>query len=217
MAEAAHRYGDWTVVTAPTAGKQGERAHTCLDCGYRETQALSATGKFVDIPAGSYYEEAVAWAVQNDVTNGMDDTHFDPDGTCTRAQAVTFLWRIAGKPAPESTEMAFTDVPADCYYYNAVLWAVENGITTGTSETTFSPDAYCTRAQLVTFLWRSEKCPKAGTENPFTDVEPSAYYAEAVLWAAKEGVTKGTSATTFSPDADCTRAQIVTFLWRCNQ
>ena len=215
--ETAHRYGDWTVVTEPTAGKKGERAHTCLDCGYRETQALSATGKFVDIPAGSYYEDAVAWAVKNDITNGMDDTHFDPDGTCTRAQAVTFLWRTAGSPEPKSTAMPFADVPAGTYYYDAVLWAVENGITKGTSDTTFSPDATCSRAQLVTLLWRSEKSLTAGTANPFDDVKFTAYYADAVLWAVENGITMGTTNTTFSPDADCTRAQIVTFLWRCKK
>lgn len=111
----------------------------------------------------------------------------------------------------------FIDVPAGSYYYDAVLWAVENGITKGTSETMFSPDATCSRAQIVTFLWRSQKSPAAGTANPFTDVKASAYYADAVLWAVKEDVTKGTTNTTFSPDANCTRAQIVTFIWRCKK
>lgn len=110
--------------------------------------------------------------------------------------------------------MPFTDVPAGSYYYNAVLWAVENGITKGTSDVAFSPDKTCTRAQIVTFLWRSQNAPAAGSSNPFTDVAASDYYAGAVLWAVKNDITKGTGATTFSPDADCTRAQIVTFLWR---
>ena len=172
---------------------------------------------FVDVPSGSYYEDAVDWAVANVITTGTDAAHFSPDGICTRAQAVTFLWRAAGRPAPESRTMPFTDVPADSYYYDAVLWAVENGITKGTSSTTFSPDDTCTRAQIVTFLWRSEQSPAAGSSNPFTDVSADAYYADAVLWAVKEAITTGTTRTTFSPDAECTRAQIVTFLWRCKK
>ena len=172
---------------------------------------------FVDVPAGSYYEDAVDWAVENGITQGTDDTHFSPDGICTRAQAVTFLWRAAGSPKPETRAMPFTDVPVGSYYYDAVLWAVENGITKGTSDTTFSPNMTCSRAQIVTFLWRSEKSPAAGTANPFADVKSTAYYADAVLWAVKENITKGTTSTTFSPNADCTRAQIVTFLWRCKK
>ena len=172
---------------------------------------------FVDVPSGSYYEDAVDWAVANGITTGTDAAHFSPDGICTRAQAVTFLWRAAGRPAPESRTMPFTDVPADSYYYDAVLWAVENGITKGTSSTTFSPDDTCTRAQIVTFLWRSEQSPAAGSSNPFTDVSADAYYADAVLWTVKEAITTGTTRTTFSPDAECTRAQIVAFLWRCKK
>ena len=151
------------------------------------------------------------------VINGISETLFGPDGSCTRAQIVTFLWRAAGSPKPETRAMPFTDVPVGSYYYDAVLWAVENGITKGTSDTTFSPNMTCTRAQIVAFLWRSEKSPAAGTANPFADVKSTAYYADAVLWAVKENITKGTTNTTFSPDADCTRAQIVTFLWRCKK
>ena len=169
---------------------------------------------FVDVPSGVYYEEAVLWAVDKGITKGTDTTHFSPNGICTRAQAVTFLWRAAGSPAAKSAVMPFTDVKAGSYYYDAVLWAVENGITKGTSATEFSPDQNCSRAQIVTFLWRSEKSPAAGTVNPFTDVKASAYYADAVLWAVKKDVTKGTTATTFSPNDNCTRAQIVTFLYR---
>ena len=169
---------------------------------------------FVDVPASAYYYDAVLWAAEQGITGGTDATHFSPDGVCTRAQAVTFLWRAAGSPAPSVTAMPFTDVAADSYYYNAVLWAMENGITVGTSSTTFSPDLKCSRAHIMTFLWRSEKSPAAGSVNPFTDVSADAYYADAVLWAVKESVTNGTSSATFSPDADCTRAQIVTFIWR---
>ena len=176
--------------------------------------SFTRVNEFIDVPSGSYFYEAVMWAVENGVTTGVSASRFDPDGICTRAQAVTFLWRAAGSPKPETRTMPFTDVPVGSYYYDAVLWAVENGITKGTSETMFSPDATCSRAQIVTFLWRSQKSPAAGTANPFTDVKASAYYADAVLWAVKEDVTKGTTNTTFSPDANCTRAQIVTFIWR---
>ena len=169
---------------------------------------------FIDVPAGSYYEDAVIWAVDKGITTGTSATTFEPNGICTRAQAVTFLWRAAGSPTPKTKVMPFADVKAGSYYYDAVLWAVENGITKGTSGTTFSPDATCSRAQIVTFLWRSQGVPAAGAVNPFTDVAADAYYNSAVLWAVTNGITDGTSATTFSPAANCTRAQIVTFLWR---
>ena len=189
------------------------RTHT-IEVIFMKANGNPQTGVFVDVATGSYYEDAVDWAVENGITKGTDDTLFSPDGICTRAQAVTFLWRAAGSPAAKSSTMPFTDVKAGSYYYDAVLWAVENGITKGTSDTMFSPDANCSRAQIVTFLWRSQKSPAAGTANPFADVKSTAYYADAVLWAVKEDITKGTTNTTFSPDADCTRAQIVTFLWR---
>ena len=184
-----------------------KRAHTI-------EVSFTRANEFIDVPSGSYYYDAVLWAVENGITPGASASRFDPNGICTRAQAVTFLWRAAGSPNPETRTMPFTDVPVGSYYYDAVLWAVENGITKGTSETRFSPDDTCSRAQIVTFLWRSQKSPAAGTANPFTDVKASAYYADAVLWAVKEDVTKGTTNTTFSPDANCTRAQIVTFIWR---
>jgi uncharacterized repeat protein (TIGR02543 family) len=192
------------------------RTHT-IEVIFMKANGNPQTGVFVDVATGSYYEDAVDWAVENGITKGTDDTHFSPDGICTRAQAVTFLWRAAGSPEPETRTMPFTDVPVGSYYYDAVLWAVENGITKGTSDTTFSPNMTCTRAQIVTFLWRSEKSPAAGRANPFADVKSDAYYADAVLWAVKENITKGTTSTTFSPNADCTRAQIVTFLWRCKK
>ena len=190
-----------------------KKSHT-IEVVFMKAGGNPQTGVFVDVATGSYYEDAVDWAVENGITQGTDDTHFSPDGICTRAQAVTFLWRAAGSPAAKSSAMPFTDVKSGSYYYDAVLWAVENGITKGTSATEFSPDQNCSRAQIVTFLWRSEKSPAAGTVNPFTDVKSDAYYADAVLWAVKEDVTKGTTATTFSPDDNCTRAQIVTFIYR---
>ena len=192
------------------------RTHT-IEVIFMKANGNPQTGVFVDVTTGSYYEDAVDWAVENGITKGTDDTHFSPDGICTRAQAVTFLWRTAGSPKPETRAMPFTDVPVGSYYYDAVLWAVENGITKGTSDTTFSPNMTCSRAQIVAFLWRSEKSPASGTANPFADVKSTAYYAGAVLWAVREDITKGTTNTTFSPDADCTRAQIVTFLWRCKK
>ena len=192
------------------------RTHT-IEVIFMKANGNPQTGVFVDVATGSYYEDAVDWAVENGITKGTDATHFSPDGICTRAQAVTFLWRAAGSPKPETRTMPFADVPAGSYYYDAVLWAVENGIAKGTSDTTFSPNMTCTRAQIVAFLWRSEKSPAAGTANPFADVKSAAYYADAVLWAVKENITRGTTNTTFSPDADCTRSQIVTFLWRCKK
>ena len=168
---------------------------------------------FTDISKSDYFYDAVLWAVENGVTNGTSAATFSPDLACTRAQMVTFLWRAAGSPAPTSTTSPFTDVSADAYYYDAVLWAAEKGITTGTTATTFSPDAVLTRSQTVTILWRANGSP-AVSGNSFGDVAAEAYYADAVAWAVKEGVTSGTGGNSFSPDAPCTRAQIVTFLYR---
>ena len=171
---------------------------------------------FYDVPNDSFYYEAVKWAAGKNIASGVGNNLFAPDQPCTRAQIVTFLWRAAGSPEPENSG-SFSDVPASAYYAKAVAWAVENGITTGTGDGMFSPDAVCTRAQAVTFLWRYEKAPVASRSNPFTDVAADSYYADAVLWAVKEDISKGTTNTAFSPDADCTRAQIVTFLWRCKK
>ena len=201
------------------AGKGGGKYTFTMPSGKVTVEASFTPAKsenpFTDIPSGAYYEDAVIWAVNNGITGGTSATTFAPDGFCTRAQAVTFLWRAAGSPAPKSTVMPFTDVPAGSYYYDAVLWAIENGITKGTSDTTFSPNANCSRGQIVTFLWRSQKSPDAAAANPFTDVAANAYYTSAVLWAVEKSITGGTSATTFSPSANCTRAQIVTFIYRC--
>ena len=168
---------------------------------------------FVHVSTGAYYYDAVAWAAENGVTGGTSATTFSPNSACTRAQMVTFLWRAAGSPEPETTVNPFTDVSESAYYHKAVLWAVERGITNGTSATTFSPDDTVTRGQTVAFLWRNAGSPAAAGTS-FADVAADAYYASAVAWAAREGITSGTSATTFSPDNACTRAQIVTFLYR---
>ena len=180
----------------------------------KATFTKTAENPFTDVNDDAYYKDAVIWAVENGITKGISGTMFSPDAACTRAQAVTFLWRAAGSPSPKSGAMPFGDVAADAYYHDAVLWAVENGITKGTSDTTFSPDSKCTRAQIVTFLWRAQKSPAVASVNVFTDVAADAYYADAVNWAVANGITSGTSAATFSPNADCTRAQIVTFLYR---
>ena len=171
---------------------------------------------FTDMPVkGNWAHDAIDWAIVYKVTAGTSATTFSPNAGCTRAQVVTFLWRAAGSPEPTDTNNPFTDLKEGSYYYKAVLWAVENKVTAGTSATTFSPDATCTRAQIVTFLWRFEDEPaSSATTNPFTDVKPGAYFETAVLWASETGVTNGTSATTFSPDDTCTRAQVVTFLYR---
>ena len=176
--------------------------------------APASENPFTDVPSGAYYEDAVIWAVKEDITSGTSATTFNPDGSCTRAQAVTFLWRAAGSPEPKSAAMPFTDVPAGSYFEKAVLWAVENGITKGTSDTTFGPDASCTRAQIVTFLWRAGGSPAVSGNSAFSDVAADAYYAAAVAWAEKNGVTGGIGGGLFGSDNTCTRAQIVTFLHR---
>ena len=172
---------------------------------------------FTDVHAEDYYYDAVLWAAQEGVTGGTSDTLFAPNAGCTRAQAVTFLWRAAGSPEPKSADLPFTDVPADAYYAKAVAWAVENGVAKGVSETAFAPDTSCTRAQIVTFLWRAQQSPKSGGENPFTDVSAAAYYYNAVLWAVENDVAKGVSETAFAPNDNCTRAQIVTLIYRCRK
>ena len=173
------------------------------------------TVKFSDVSTSAYYYDAVKWAVENGVTDGVSATLFAPYESCTRAQIVTFLWRAAGSPEPK-TMSSFADVPASAYYAKAVAWAVENGITNGMTDTAFAPDATCARGQSVTFLYRALKGTASGSAS-FTDVKSDAFYADAVNWAVASDVTNGTSATTFSPNADCTRAEIVTFLYRAYQ
>ena len=173
------------------------------------------TVKFADVSTSAYYYDAVKWAVDKGITNGLSDTMFGPYESCTRAQIVTFLWRAAGSPEPK-TASSFTDVSASAYYAKAVAWAVENGITNGMTATMFAPDATCTRGQSVTFLYRALKGTASGSTN-FTDVKSDAFYADAINWAVANNVTNGTSNTTFSPNADCTRAEIVTFLYRAYQ
>ena len=166
---------------------------------------------FVDVKVGDYFYDAVLWAAEKGITSGTDATHFSPNAACTRAQIVTFLWRAAGSPEPKNMS-SFTDVPADSYYAKAVAWAVKNGITGGTGNGKFSPDAPCTRAQMATFLWRANGSPKVTGTTPFSDVSAGTYYCNAVLWAYEQNITNGTGGRKFSPDATCTRAQMVQML-----
>ena len=182
-----------------------------------QTQPTPSDGNpFKDVKAGAYYYEPVLWAVKHSpqITNGTSADAFSPDAVCTRGQVVTFLWRAAGCPAPKSRTTRFVDAAKGTYYYDAVLWAVEQGITNGTDAAHFSPDAFCTRAHAATFLWRAQGSPSTSGSTSFADVPNGQYYSNAVVWAVKKGVTNGTDATHFSPDAFCTRAQIVTFLYR---
>ena len=175
--------------------------------------AGAAVNPFVDVLPSDYCYDAVLWAVNQGVTSGVSSTMFAPNQPCTRAQIVTFLWRAAGSPAPKSASN-FTDVPADAYYAKAVAWAVENGITGGTGDGKFSPDATCTRAQAVTFLYRASGSPAVSGNAAFTDVAADAYYAVAVTWAEKNAITGGIGGGLFGSDQPCTRGQIVTFLYR---
>ena len=229
---AAHEHSYAAVVTAPTCTEGGYTTYTCA-CGDSyiadETPALGHDWKgtscqrcgetrenpFTDVPEGSYYIDPVLWAVEKGITNGTSKTTFGSGDSCLRAHVVTFLWRAAGSPEPKSSGNPFLDVKEADFFYKAVLWAVEKNITKGTSETTFSPEQECNRAQVVTFLWRAMGEPEVNSaENPFSDVVVDAYYGKAVLWAVEKGITNGTSETTFSPAAVCNRAAVVTFLYR---
>ena len=204
---------DGTGLTDPDGYADMSAAEILADLfGDAETQP-SQKG-FNDVKPGDYFYDAVNWAVEKGITTGTSATTFSPNASCTRAQIVTFLWRAAGSPEPKTASNPFTDVAANAYYCKAVLWAVENGITTGTSATTFSPGAPCTRAQGVTFLWRANGRKAASAAASFTDVASDAYYAPAVAWAAEQNVTGGVGNGLFSPDTTCTRAQIVSMLYR---
>ena len=179
---------------------------------------LRLNNPFLDVNETHFYHDSVLWAMENGITNGVDATHFGSMGVCNRAQVVTFLWRAAGSPVPESTVNPFQDVAEGTWYTDAVLWAVEKGITNGVDATHFAPDGVCNRAQVVTFLHRASGSPSpALEENPFTDVAERSWYTAPVLWALENGVTTGASNTTFNPDGQCLRAQVVTFLHRADQ
>ena len=270
-----HIWDSGRITKPATVTEDGQRVITCTVCGTTMTMIVPATGQkdesvFVDVPKDQYYAIPVVWATANGITTGVNPTHFNPNGLCTRAQVVTFLWREAGSPKPETDQCPFSDVLPGSYYYDAVLWAVENGVTNGTSSLAFSPDETCTRAQVVTLLWRFDQaglklregaemvlvldadktyhtpgCPHltedaqemalpdaialgyapctdcrggaAASDAPvvsFADVPDTAYYAEAVRWAVATGITNGMTPTTFGPSVGCTRAHVVTFLYR---
>ena len=239
VSASGHNYS--ASVTAPTCTEQGYTTHTCTVCkasyvdayvkalGHSYSEgvctrcgaedpgcSVQPDNPFVDVVEDDYFCTPVLWAFYHEpqITNGMDKTHFAPNSTCTRAQVVTFLWRAMGCPTVENAKNPFDDVKSGQWYTDAVLWAVENGITNGTSATTFSPNAKVTRAQTVTFLYRAAKGEPVDASNPFKDVAAGQYYSDAVMWAVANGITNGTSPTTFYPDKTCTRGQIVTFLYR---
>ena len=225
-----HIWDGGRLARAATATRIGERVYTCIVCGERRSVTISATGGstdsgFADVPSAEYYAAPVTWATANGITLGTSDTTFEPDSGCNRAQVVTFLWRAAGSPLPNTRTSRFVDVTPGAYYYSAVLWAVEQGITVGTSDATFSPDAPCTRAQVVTFLHRfhqagagdatlGKRSAASGGAARFSDVPADAWYAESVAWAVENGITFGVGGGRFDPDGACTRGQVVTFLYR---
>ena len=217
-----HDWDEGKITTPATATTDGVKTFTCKRCGETKTEAIPATGgelknPFVDVGKNDYFYDAVLWAyyAKPQVTNGLDATHFGPYATCTRGQIVTFLWRALGEPAPTITKNPFVDVSTSDYYYKAVLWAYENGVTTGTDATHFAPNAFCKREHAVAFLYRAAGKPEyTNKSNPFTDVSGSAYYYDAVLWAVEKNITNGIDATHFGPSNACQRSQIVTFLYR---
>ena len=210
-----HRYDDGVLILEPTLETMGRIRYTCTGCGDTYQEYIPKyTNPFVDIDKNAYYFTPVLWAVNNGITSGVDETHFDPGGICTRAQVVTFLWSSAGKPQPQTTYNPFVDVPRGSYCEKAVLWAYETGITSGTDATHFSPNAPCCRAHVVTFLHRYRGCPEPTISTAFPDVRPSDFYCKAVLWAAETGITAGMDGGYFCPGSVCSRAQIVTFLYR---
>ena len=229
-----HSFGEWTVTTEPTCTEEGSKERVC-ECGEKETEVIPALGhdfvngecsrcdetltsKFEDVSAGVFYFDPVEWAVEKGITTGATATTFNPNGNCQRAQVVTFLWRAAGSPEPTKNENPFTDVKESDFYYKAVLWAVEKGITNGLTADTFGPFALCNRAQVVTFLYRAMGEPEVtATDCAFTDVVEGQFYYDAMLWAVENGITNGISATAFGANSPCNRAQVVTFLYRAFQ
>lgn len=219
-----HTWDTGVITVKPTNDSDGEKLFTCTVCGATKTDVIPAIGieptppstKFADVSTGAYYFEPVSWAVSNGITSGTGGHKFSPHASCTRGQIVTFLWRAAGSPDPVSSANPFSDVKPSDYFYKAVLWAVENNITSGIGGGRFGPGGACTRGQAVTFLWRAEKSPNASAGSSFSDVKSGSYYEKAVDWAVSKNVTSGTGNGKFSPDASCTRGQIVTFLYRAN-
>ena len=212
-----HSWSDWVQFFPATENKNGYEVRVCGNCGKTETHVLPKLNPFTDVSADSPFHDAILWAYSHDpqITTGTSATEFSPGKACTRGQVVTFLWRAAGKPEPASTSNPFRDVSSSSSFYKAILWAAEQGITSGTSAGTFSPNETCTRGQVVTFLWRYEGRPEPSSlNNPFTDVSSGSSFFKAILWAAEQGITTGKTPTTFNPTGECTRAHVVTFLYR---
>ena len=209
-----HTWGEWKVVKEATAAEAGCKERECSVCGEKEEEMIPAN-RFVDVTQDQYWYSSVMWAVAAGVTDGTSDTTFSPWADCTRGHVVTFLYRAMGCPEVTNKENPFVDVKEDAFYYDAVLWAVENGITEGTSDTTFDPGKECTRGQIVTFLYRNAGKPQVDTTvNPFKDVAADSYYLTSILWAVENGITDGTADDAFSPNVVCNRGQAVTFLYR---
>lgn len=212
-----HHYDDGVVTKEATTTAMGRITYTCYGCGdtYTETTP-KIVNPFEDVKKSAYYFDAVIWAVEQGITSGTDETHFSPDSPCTRAQVVTFLWRAMGSPEPERTDCPFVDVPAGSYYRKAVLWAAEQGITSGIDATHFGPNSLCTRAQVVTFLYRAKGSPELDAVERFADVKTTDYFFISVCWASDNGITSGVDGGRFGPGQTCTRAQIVTFLYKAD-
>jgi hypothetical protein len=226
-----HSFGEWAVTTPATCTEKGVETRTC-GCGETETREIAALGHewegtgcircdetrenpFVDVPDDSFYIDAVLWAAEKGITSGTSATTFSPNNAVTRAEAVTFLWRVAGRPEPNQTENPFKDIAEGDYFYKAVLWAVEKGITVGVAEDRFAPYEQSNRAQIVTFLWRAAgSTAPAASGNPFSDVREGDFFYNAVLWAVENGITVGLTNTSFGASDACNRAQMVTFLYR---
>lgn len=216
VAALGHNFGEWVVITEPTTTEDGLEERSCTRCGHTEQRSIARPeNPFSDVTPGSFFYDPVMWAIENGITNGTSATTFSPNDQCMRAHVVTFLWRAVGCPEPTKMDNPFVDVKPTDFYYKPVLWALENGVTSGMDATHFGPTSYCNRAQVVTFLYRTMGSPELdGMDNPFTDVQAGAFYEKPVLWAVKNGITNGLSATSFGPNSICNRAQIVTFLYR---
>ncbi len=210
-----HRYDAGVITKEPSLTAMGRTRFTCLGCGDTYLEMIPIlTNPFEDLDDQAFYFIPVLWAVGRGITTGMDETHFCPTEPCNRAQVAAFLWRMAGKPEPKTTEDPFVDVVAGSFYEQAVLWAWEQGITNGMDATHFCPLETCTRAQVVTFLYRCNGCPETGVHSVFPDVQEGSYFCDAVHWAAQRGITVGMDGGKFCPEVLCNRAQILTFLYR---
>ena len=217
-AKLGHEYGEGVLTKEPTLTAMGRVTYSCVRCDDSYTETTPKwTNPFLDLDKKGFYFDSVLWAYNNGITAGKTPQLFEPEGECTRAQVVTFLWRQAGEPVPRTSENVFSDVLQDAYYRDAVQWAVEQGIAKGISATEFGPDRPCTRCEVVTFLYRAKGCPEVAAKAGFWDVHPEDYYYEPVYWAYENAVTSGTGEGMFSPGQVCTRAQIVTFLYRARR